>query len=208
MGDRPPAPDPLSGPAEHIKLPLRPMVPPRPRLRQQHLPTDERTVAVKIRLKRLGKIRAPYYRIVVADSRTKRDDRVIEEIGKYHPTEGPCSSRSTPRSITCREVGKSKPRWSRPIPAKLTGNGRPLRQGMRTLKSTKGPRVSGAESSIDEKKPVREASEEGPPVSGKCPACRVVAGGGVCGQVAEEVRSRPRSSRAEVPEAHALTLRS
>jgi small subunit ribosomal protein S16 len=47
------------------------------------------TVAVKIRLKRLGKIRAPYYRVVVADSRTKRDGRVIEEIGKYHPTEEP-----------------------------------------------------------------------------------------------------------------------
>jgi small subunit ribosomal protein S16 len=46
-------------------------------------------VAVKIRLKRLGKIRAPYYRIVVADSRTRRDGRVIEEIGKYHPKEEP-----------------------------------------------------------------------------------------------------------------------
>ncbi|TNM62461.1 30S ribosomal protein S16 [Streptomyces sp. NP160] len=46
-------------------------------------------MAVKIRLKRLGKIRAPYYRIVVADSRTKRDGRAIEEIGKYHPTEEP-----------------------------------------------------------------------------------------------------------------------
>jgi small subunit ribosomal protein S16 len=46
-------------------------------------------VAVKIRLKRMGKIRAPYYRIVVADSRTKRDGRVIEEIGKYHPKQEP-----------------------------------------------------------------------------------------------------------------------
>jgi small subunit ribosomal protein S16 len=46
-------------------------------------------VAVKIRLKRLGKIRSPRYRIVVADSRTKRDGRSIEEIGKYHPTEHP-----------------------------------------------------------------------------------------------------------------------
>jgi small subunit ribosomal protein S16 len=46
-------------------------------------------VAVKIRLKRMGKIRAPHYRIVVADSRTKRDGRVIEEIGKYHPKEDP-----------------------------------------------------------------------------------------------------------------------
>lgn len=48
-----------------------------------------RNVAVKIRLKRMGKIRAPFYRIVVADSRTKRDGRVIEEIGKYHPTSDP-----------------------------------------------------------------------------------------------------------------------
>ena len=46
-------------------------------------------MAVKIRLKRMGKIRPPYYRIVVADSRTKRDGRVIEEIGKYHPKEEP-----------------------------------------------------------------------------------------------------------------------
>src|SRR5215470_8648920 len=46
-------------------------------------------VAVKIKLKRLGKIREPFYRIVVADSRTKRDGRAIEEIGKYHPAQEP-----------------------------------------------------------------------------------------------------------------------
>jgi small subunit ribosomal protein S16 len=46
-------------------------------------------VSVKIKLKRLGKIRAPYYRIVVADARTKRDGRAIEEIGKYHPKAEP-----------------------------------------------------------------------------------------------------------------------
>lgn len=46
-------------------------------------------MAVKIRLKRLGKIRAPHYRIVVADSRTKRDGRAIEEIGLYQPTQEP-----------------------------------------------------------------------------------------------------------------------
>jgi small subunit ribosomal protein S16 len=46
-------------------------------------------VAVKIKLKRLGKIREPYYRIVVADARTKRDGRAIEEIGKYHPKQDP-----------------------------------------------------------------------------------------------------------------------
>ena len=46
-------------------------------------------MAVKIRLKRLGKIRVPQYRIVVVDSRTKRDGRVIEEIGQYRPKEEP-----------------------------------------------------------------------------------------------------------------------
>jgi small subunit ribosomal protein S16 len=46
-------------------------------------------VAVKIKLKRMGAIRDPYYRIVVADSRTKRDGRAIEEIGIYHPKEDP-----------------------------------------------------------------------------------------------------------------------
>jgi len=46
-------------------------------------------VATKIKLMRLGKMRAPHYRIVVADARTKRDGRVIETIGKYHPKEEP-----------------------------------------------------------------------------------------------------------------------
>src|SRR5699024_9189754 len=55
-----------------------------------NIPEGESThVAVKIRLKRMGKIRAPFYRIVVADSRKKRDGAVLEEIGKYHPTENP-----------------------------------------------------------------------------------------------------------------------
>ena len=46
-------------------------------------------MAVKIRLKRIGKKRAPYYRIVVMDARTKRDGRAIEEIGKYNPKAEP-----------------------------------------------------------------------------------------------------------------------
>ena len=46
-------------------------------------------MSTKIKLMRRGKTRQPYYRIVVADSRTKRDGRSIEEIGKYHPKEDP-----------------------------------------------------------------------------------------------------------------------
>ncbi|WP_372344076.1 30S ribosomal protein S16 [Streptomyces sp. KL116D] len=52
------------------------------------------TRAVKIKLKRLGKIRSPHYRIVVADSRTRRDGRAIEEIGLYHPVQTRRASRS------------------------------------------------------------------------------------------------------------------
>jgi small subunit ribosomal protein S16 len=46
-------------------------------------------VAVKIKLKRMGKMRNPQYRIVIADARTKRDGRAIEEIGIYQPKEEP-----------------------------------------------------------------------------------------------------------------------
>ena len=46
-------------------------------------------MAVKIRLRRMGKKKAPFYRIVVADSRSPRDGRFIEEIGYYDPTKDP-----------------------------------------------------------------------------------------------------------------------
>ncbi|MBS4102321.1 30S ribosomal protein S16 [Tsukamurella paurometabola] len=46
-------------------------------------------MAVKIKLTRLGKIRNPQYRVVIADSRTRRNGRAIESIGKYHPKEEP-----------------------------------------------------------------------------------------------------------------------
>ena len=46
-------------------------------------------MAVKIKLTRLGKIRNPQYRIIVADARTRRDGRAIEVIGRYHPKEEP-----------------------------------------------------------------------------------------------------------------------
>jgi small subunit ribosomal protein S16 len=46
-------------------------------------------VAVKIKLKRIGKIREPHYRIVIADARAKRNGRAIEEIGQYHPLHDP-----------------------------------------------------------------------------------------------------------------------
>lgn len=46
-------------------------------------------MAVKIKLARIGKIREPHYRIVVADARTRRNGRAIETVGQYHPKENP-----------------------------------------------------------------------------------------------------------------------
>jgi len=46
-------------------------------------------MAVKMRLKRMGKKKAPFYRVVVADSRSPRDGRFIEEVGFYDPNEDP-----------------------------------------------------------------------------------------------------------------------
>lgn len=50
-------------------------------------------MAVKIRLKRMGKKRKPFYRIVAADSRSPRDGRFIEEIGTYDPNQEPAEVR-------------------------------------------------------------------------------------------------------------------
>ena len=50
-------------------------------------------MAVKIRLRRMGQKKAPYYRIVVADSRSPRDGRCIEEIGTYDPNTDPSTYR-------------------------------------------------------------------------------------------------------------------
>lgn len=55
----------------------------------RHVWSRSTTVATKIKLQRLGKMREPHYRIVVADARTKRDGRVIEAIGQYHPKSDP-----------------------------------------------------------------------------------------------------------------------
>ena len=48
-------------------------------------------MAVKLRLKRMGKKKAPFYRIVAADSRSPRDGRSIEDVGYYNPTTEPAT---------------------------------------------------------------------------------------------------------------------
>ena len=112
-------------------------------------------MAVKIRLKRFGKIRAPYYRVVVADSRTKRDGRVIEEIGKYHPTENPSLiDIDSERAQYWLGVG-AQPTEQVAALLKLTGEGPTESQ----VKAPEGKKVF----SIDEaKKPVLKPKAEKP----------------------------------------------
>ncbi|BDZ56153.1 30S ribosomal protein S16 [Agromyces marinus] len=108
-------------------------------------------MAVKIRLKRLGKIRAPYYRIVVADSRTKRDGRVIEEIGKYHPTENPSFIEvDSERAQYWLGVGAQPTEQVRAI-LKLTGDWGAFK-GDKDAKSTVQTAEPKAEFKVDEAK--------------------------------------------------------
>ena len=117
-------------------------------------------MAVKIRLKRHGKIRAPYYRIVVADSRTKRDGRVIEEIGKYHPTEHPSLIEvDSERAQYWLGVG-AQPTEQVLALLKLTGDWGTFK-GEKGAKSTVLPPEPKAAFSIDEKKkPVLKPKSE------------------------------------------------
>jgi small subunit ribosomal protein S16 len=89
MGEFPPADGPL--PVHGVPACCSPTHPHahRRHTHVQHRLENDHLVATKIKLMRLGKMRAPYYRIVVADARTKRDGRSIETIGKYHPKEDP-----------------------------------------------------------------------------------------------------------------------
>ena len=67
-------------------------------------------MAVKIRLRRMGQKKAPFYRIVVADSRSKRDGRCIEEIGTYDPN-------LEPSAVTVDEEAAKK--WPTDVVAKI-----------------------------------------------------------------------------------------
>ena len=86
-------------------------------------------MAVKIKLTRLGKIREPYYRIVVADARTKRDGRAIESIGKYHPKDEPCVI----------EIDSERAQYWLGVGAQPTESVRGLLEGHRRLAEVQGP---------------------------------------------------------------------
>jgi small subunit ribosomal protein S16 len=127
-------------------------------------------VAVKIRLKRMGKIRAPYYRVVVADSRTKRDGRSIEEIGKYHPTEDPSVIEiNSERAQYWLGVG-AQPSPQVEALLKLTGDWG-IFKGEKGAKSTVKLKEAKVEFQADEKKkPVLKPKAEKPAPAAEAPA--------------------------------------
>ena len=128
-------------------------------------------MAVKIRLKRMGKIRAPFYRIVVADSRTKRDGRVIEEIGKYHPTEEPSFIEvESERAQYWLSVG-AQPSPQVEAILKLTGDWG-IFKGDKNAKSTVKVKEAKVEFQTDEKKkPVlKPKAEKTEPKAEEAPA--------------------------------------
>jgi small subunit ribosomal protein S16 len=110
----------------------------------------------------MGKIRAPYYRIVVADSRTKRDGRVIEEIGKYHPTEEPSFIEvQSERALYWLGVG-AQPSPQVEAILKLTGDWG-IFKGDKNAKSTVKTKEAKVEFQVDEKKkPVLKPKSEKP----------------------------------------------
>jgi small subunit ribosomal protein S16 len=127
-------------------------------------------VAVKIRLKRMGKIRAPYYRIVVADSRTKRDGRVIEEIGKYHPTEEPSLiTVDSARAQYWLGVG-AQPTEQVAALLKLTGDWGQFKGDKNAVSTVKVKAPKEAFVADEKKKPVLKPKAEKPVAKTEAPA--------------------------------------
>ena len=108
-------------------------------------------MAVKIRLKRLGKLKSPHYRIVVADSRTKRDGRAIEEIGRYVPTNDPSIIEiNSERALYWLSVG-AQPTEQVAALLKLTGDFQKSK-GDATAKNTVKPQIAKEAFVADTKK--------------------------------------------------------
>jgi small subunit ribosomal protein S16 len=118
----------------------------------------------------MGKIRAPYYRIVVVDARTKRDGRSIEEIGKYHPTEEPSFIEvDSERAQYWLSVG-AQPTEQVEALLKLTGDWG-IFKGDKNAVSTVKTKESKVEYVADEKKkPVLKPKAEAPAAKVEAPA--------------------------------------
>jgi small subunit ribosomal protein S16 len=177
-------------------------------------------VAVKIRLKRLGKLRTPHYRIVVADSRKKRDGRVIEEIGRYIPTENPSFIEvDSERALYWLGVG-AQPTEQVEVILKLTGDfqkSKGDKDAKNTVqvkaakpvfeKDTKKKAVLVPKEELAAKKTKAEApAEEAAPAAEatEAPAEDAVVEAAVEAPAAEEVAEAPAAEATEAPAEEAV----
>jgi small subunit ribosomal protein S16 len=122
-------------------------------------------VAVKIKLKRLGKIREPYYRIVVADARTKRDGRAIEEIGKYHPKAEPSLIEVDSERVQHWLSVGAQPTDPVRVLLKITGDwqkftGEPGSEGTLKTAKPKADKKESFEAAAKESQATKEAKED------------------------------------------------
>jgi small subunit ribosomal protein S16 len=174
-------------------------------------------VAVKIRLKRLGKLRTPHYRIVVADSRKKRDGRVIEEIGRYIPTENPSFIEvDSERAQYWLGVG-AQPTEQVEVILKLTGDfqkSKGDKDAKNTVqvkaakpvfeKDTKKKAVLVPKEELAAKKAKAEVPAEAAPAA-EAPADEAVVEAAVEAPAAEEVIETPAAEATEAPAEEAAT---
>jgi len=155
-------------------------------------------VAVKIRLKRIGKKRNPHYRIVVADSKTHRDGRVIEEIGRYVPTTDPSIIEvNSERAQYWLSVG-AQPTEPAAVILKLTGD---VANEKGEKKNTVKPQATKETFAADTKKksvilPKEEKKPE--PVKEEAPAAEAPAAAAET-PIAEETQVEPVAEAAEAP---------
>ena len=148
----------------------------------------------------MGKIRAPYYRIVVVDSRTKRDGRSIEEIGKYHPTEEPSFIEvDSERAQYWLGVG-AQPTEQVTAILKLTGDWGTFK-GEKNPTNTVKTKASKDEFTADEKKkPVLKPKAEAPaPKAAEAPAAETP----TAAAPAEAAAAEAPAASAEAPAASA-----
>ena len=122
-------------------------------------------MAVKIKLKRLGKIREPYYRIVVADARTKRDGRAIEEIGKYHPKAEPSLIEVNSERVQHWLSVGAQPTDPVRVLLKITGDwqkfsGEPGSEGTLKTAKPKADKKESFEAAAKESQATKEAKED------------------------------------------------
>ena len=155
-------------------------------------------MAVKIRLKRIGKMRSPHYRIVVADSRTHRDGRVIEEIGRYVPTTDPSIIEvNSERAQYWLSVG-AQPTEQAAVILKLTGD---LANAKGEKKNTVKPQASKEAFSPDTaKKSVILPKKEKAAVVEEAPAAEAPAAEAPAEEVAvEETAVEAPAAEVEAP---------